>query len=118
LCQRRRTKVAYTEIEVTATARHRQARPDAELMSRRADMINKLADAGLTETQAAVDALCEATLRHVAQATTTEITAVRARRDTAWDWLTRDNLSHQLRGFVGALAIVLGNPQDTKAAHR
>lgn len=91
----------------------------SDLESRRSDMIERLADTGVPEPRAAelVDALCEAALGHVAQDLAGQIRSLRDRHDMAQDWITRDSLSHQLRALVTALATVLGNPQDTKAAH-
>ncbi|MFD9052461.1 hypothetical protein [Streptomyces zaomyceticus] len=81
-------------------------------------MIERLADGGLPETRAAalVDALCEAARDQIAQELAHQILPLRERHDAAWDWITRDSLSHQLRALVTALATALGNPQDTTAA--
>ncbi|MDX5569070.1 hypothetical protein PYK79_45415 [Streptomyces sp. ID05-04B] len=101
------------------SARNR-ARPQAsDLESQRHDMIERLADDGLPEARAAalVDALCDAARDQIAQELAHQILPLRERHDAAWDWITRDSLSHQLRALVTALATVLGNPQDTTTAH-
>lgn len=104
---------------MSAIARGSRQPSATDLMSRRRDMISRLSDAGIPEEQAAadVDALCGAALAHVTEALALQIAEARHRCDAARDWITRDSLSHQLRGLVRALATVLGNPQDTKAAH-
>lgn len=104
---------------MTTTTRRREQQSTPDLTSRRHDMIVKLTDAGLPETQAAaeVDALCEAARDRIAQDLAVQVTELRERRDAAGDWITRDSASYQLRALVKALATALGNPQDTKAAH-
>ncbi|MGW1496081.1 hypothetical protein [Streptomyces sp. NPDC002402] len=104
---------------MTVTALGGRQPSATDLMSRRRDMISRLADGGVPEEQAAadVDALCGAALAHVAQDLALQIVEARHRCDAARDWITRDSINYQLRGLVYALATVLGNPQDTKAAH-
>ncbi|MET7604869.1 hypothetical protein ABZS96_20560 [Streptomyces avermitilis] len=104
---------------MTVTARGGREPSATDLMSRRRDMISRLADAGVPQEQAAadVDALCGAALAHVARDLALQIAEARQRCDAARDWITRDSIHHQLRGLVYALATVLGNPKDTKAAH-
>ncbi|MCX4682287.1 hypothetical protein OG413_44710 [Streptomyces sp. NBC_01433] len=104
---------------MTISTRRREQQPTPDLTSQRRDVIVKLADAGLSEAQAAaeVDALCKAACACIAQDLAVQVTALRERRDAAGDWITRDSLSYQLRALVKALATALGNPQDTKAAH-
>jgi len=102
---------------MTVTARGGREPSTTDLMSRRRDTISRLADAGVPEEHADVDALCGAALAHVTQDLALQIAEARQRCDAARDWITRDSSSHQLRGLVYALATVLGSPKDTKAAH-